>query len=88
MGTPIYMTVLSISVVLLYAWSGAASASELEGYYTREFAVHITGGKGVADQLAAKHSYVNLGQVGYIQQIFVIIHHFMVMHSVQYETSK
>ena len=35
-----------------------------EKIYIDEFAVHIRGGRSVADELAAKYGYVNNGQVG------------------------
>ena len=34
-----------------------------EKIFTDEFAVHIRGGRSVADELAAKYGYVNKGQV-------------------------
>lgn len=32
-------------------------------HYSRQWAVHITGGQKVADQVAADHGFVNLGEV-------------------------
>lgn len=46
------------SMVLLFYMLNVASA-----HYTPQWAVHIVGGKEVADRIAAKHGFNNLGEV-------------------------
>ncbi|XP_049791939.1 furin-like [Schistocerca nitens] len=40
-----------------------AEGREAPQRYTRQWAVHVEGGPPVADAVAAKHGFVNLGQV-------------------------
>lgn len=46
------------SVVFLFYMLNVASA-----HYTPQWAVHIEGGEEVANRIAAKHGFVNLGKV-------------------------
>lgn len=50
----IYVNVLC-ACALLWKFSTA--------HYTQQWAVHISGGKEVADDVAADHGFVNLGEV-------------------------
>ncbi|XP_072051183.1 proprotein convertase subtilisin/kexin type 6-like [Amphiura filiformis] len=45
-----------------------------EKVYTDEFAVHIRGGRSVADELAVKYGYVNKGQIGELQDHYLFQH--------------
>lgn len=40
--------------------------SDESGHYTRQWAVHIEGGQQVADKIAAKHDFVNLGKASFL----------------------
>lgn len=44
-----------------------------QAVYSNEFAVHIPAGKGAADQIASKHGFTNIGQVGFIVNCYSII---------------
>lgn len=41
-----------------------AADARAQKVYTNTWAVHIPGGPAVADRLARKHGFLNLGQVG------------------------
>ena len=65
----ILLVVLSVLVVLLAGSSLAASSSSEEDEssssvaFTDQWAVHISGGDQVADAIAARHGFTNLGKV-------------------------
>ena len=66
----ILLVVLSVLVVLLAGSSLAASSSSSEEdessssvAFTDQWAVHISGGDQVADAIAARHGFTNLGKV-------------------------
>ena len=42
----------------------------------RQFAVHVRGGGGQrrADEIAARHGFVNLGQIGALEDHFLLEH--------------
>jgi len=44
-----------------------------DGIYHNEFAVHIPGGPGVAQQIASKHGFVNRGQIGALENHFLFV---------------
>lgn len=54
------------SLVILTSMLNFAGA-----HYTPQWAVHIEGGQEVADRIAAKHGFVNLGKVRIFQNVFV-----------------
>ncbi|CAG0879135.1 unnamed protein product [Cyprideis torosa] len=45
------------------------------GDYSNEFAVHIPGGVDVANTVAEKHGFVNLGQIGSLEGFYTFAHH-------------
>ncbi|KAH8385207.1 hypothetical protein KR200_005715, partial [Drosophila serrata] len=53
---------------------GAYSIPE-EAIYTNEFAVNIPSGKHVADFIAAKHGFINKGQIGALDDYYLFQHH-------------
>ncbi|XP_070543437.1 proprotein convertase subtilisin/kexin type 5-like [Ptychodera flava] len=42
--------------------------------YTNQYAVHLQGGLSEADRLAAKYGYINLGQVGTLEDHYLFVH--------------
>lgn len=51
---------LCVCIVLslwLCAWSG-------DEFYTNSWAVEVTGGRAAADEVARRHGFLNMGQVG------------------------
>jgi len=42
--------------------------------FHNQFAVHVPGGKEVADRIAAKHGFVNVGQIGSLTNHFLLEH--------------
>nr|XP_006824136.1 PREDICTED: proprotein convertase subtilisin/kexin type 5-like [Saccoglossus kowalevskii] len=56
------IAVFIVSVFIVYSYSDE---------YTNEFAVHIIGGSNVADRLAKKHGYTNIGQIGSLNDYYL-----------------
>lgn len=55
-------------LILLFVHDVYGEQSENNHVYSNQFAVHIPeGGKDVADKIAAKHKFVNIGQVSSIK---------------------
>lgn len=63
-----------LSVLLLLVGNGLAASSSEEDdsssstAFTDQWAVHINGGDQVADAIAARHGFTNLGKVRYINE--------------------
>lgn len=55
--------------------------------FTNTWAVHISGGPTVADSVARKHGFHNLGQVSF-SLLFITSGHYLVVERVRAETLK
>lgn len=55
--------------------------------FTNTWAVHISGGPAVADSVARKHGFHNLGQVSF-SLLFITSGHYLVVERVRAETLK
>jgi hypothetical protein len=62
--------VLSVAVVAAAAASCAQAASSASLYHN-QFAVLIPHGTPAADRLAARHGFINLGQIGALENYFL-----------------
>lgn len=51
-----------------------AADARAQKVYTNTWAVHIPGGPAVADSLARKHGFLNLGQVGALPACWSMLH--------------
>lgn len=56
--------------------------------FTNTWAVHISGGPAVADSVAQKHGFHNLGQVGFLLGLFITSGRDLVVERVRAETLK
>jgi hypothetical protein len=45
-------------------------------FYTNSWAVEVAGGRAVADDVATRHGFVNVGQAGSLKDIYHFIHAF------------
>lgn len=52
----------------------ALFAKTSEPVYHNQFAVHVTGGQSKADEVAARHGFVNLGQIGTLLDHYLLEH--------------
>lgn len=59
-------TMLIVFVIVLGCFPGKLLALSKNVIYSNEFAVHVPSGKADADKIAAKHGFVNIGQVSEI----------------------
>jgi len=66
-----YLVTLSFWHLLLSLLDVVNPANDI---YHNQFAVHIPAGKETADAVAAKHGFVNLGQIGSLDDHFLFEH--------------
>ena len=60
-----------VSFLLLSSLGSVDPANDI---YHNQFAVHIPAGRETADTVAAKHGFVNLGQIGSLENHFLFEH--------------
>ncbi|XP_043345580.1 proprotein convertase subtilisin/kexin type 6 isoform X3 [Cervus canadensis] len=60
--------------LLLLALPAACSAPPPRPVYTNHWAVQVLGGPAVADRVAAAHGYLNLGQIGNLEDYYHFYH--------------
>mgnify|MGYP002076153486 CR=1 FL=1 len=65
-----------------------AADAQGQKIFTNTWAVHIPGGPAVADRVAQKHGFHNLGQVSFLLGLFVTSGHDLVVERVRAETLK
>lgn len=58
-------------IVSLALWSYCDCESPI---FHNQFAVHVPDGKDVADSIAGKHGFVNMGQVRYILYSLIFLY--------------
>lgn len=75
----LYETVIW-TVILAVAVSGKSRQAPI---YSNEFAVHIPEGDAVADVIAARHGFVNRGQVGSLKGFYLFEHEHVHKRSLQ-----
>ncbi|XP_072167350.1 proprotein convertase subtilisin/kexin type 5-like [Diadema setosum] len=63
-------TLLTLAVAL----PAMLCTEDVGNVYTKEFAVHVRGGRSVADRLAAKYGYTNHGEIGALEDHYLFSH--------------